>query len=266
MNMYRLRAAFPITLTSIWVLAAAAAAHEGEHSAGELMMIAGVAPDSPAAKAGLETGDRVLTWEGQKITTQQELNAFLDSFEPGDQIALTVERDGKTLELPLIFSERADGGVSIGVSIGVAGESASEGDTEGFSAAECLAWVDSTYRLASMAADLDLDLSIGVDEIRACMDRDTQLMAKPIPRTWCDNVFKVHCSGLDPLAEIGDALVAKCEKDLSASLGIDLAGNKAWTVCGEQKIFDRYSVHGNPSDAATCRQILIEECGAEIED
>lgn len=145
-------------------------------------------------------------------------------------------------------------------------ESVPETGSEGFSAAECLTWVDDTYRMAAMASDFGLDLSAEIAENRACMDHDTQLMAQPIPQTWCDNVFKVHCSGLDLLAEIGDAQVTRCEESLSASLGVDLSRNQTWAVCGEQKIFDRYSMLGEPSDNATCRRILIEECGAEIED
>lgn len=144
--------------------------------------------------------------------------------------------------------------------------SAPDVGSEGFSAAECLTWVDETYRLAAIASDFDLDLSSEIAENRACMDHDTQLMAQPIPQTWCDNVFKVHCSGLDLLAEIGDALVTRCEEGLSAALGVDISRNQIWNVCGEQKVFDRYSMRGESSDDATCRRILIEECGADIED
>lgn len=138
--------------------------------------------------------------------------------------------------------------------------------SEGFSEAECLAWVDETYRMASMAQAFGLDVSAEIEEIRACMDRDTQMMEKPIPQTWCDNIFKVHCSGLDLLAEIGDAQVTQCESVLTASLGVDISRNKAWNICGEQKVFDRYSMRGEATDEATCRKILVDECGAEIED
>ena len=154
---------------------------------------------------------------------------------------------------------------------GVAHEGEHEGSapevaSEGFSAAECLTWVDETFRLAAMASDFGLDLSTEIAENRACMDRDTKRMAQPIPQTWCDNVFKVHCSGLDLLAEIGDAQVTRCEERLSDSLGVDISRNQIWNVCGEQKVFDRYSMRGESSDDATCQRILIEECGAKIED
>jgi len=178
---------------------------------------------------------------------------------------LTLNREGKTLELPVTLGKREGGGVSLGVSLGVASGSAPEVGSEGFSAAECLTWVDETYRMAAMANDFGLDLSTEIAENRACMDRDTQRMAQPIPQTWCDNVFKVHCSGLDLLAEIGDAQVTRCEKSLSASLGVDISHNQIWNVCGEQKVFDRYSMRGEASDAETCRTTLLEECGTGID-
>jgi len=241
-------------------------AHEGEHDDGEVMRISDVVPGGAAEVAGLAVGDRILAWDGKKIATQQQLSVLLASYKPGDEIPLTLERDGKTLELPLTFGERAGGGVSVGVSLGVVGEGGSETGSAGFSAEGCLAWIDDTYRAGEMAEAFGLDLTAQIEEIRACTDHDAQQMAKPIPQTWCDNVFKVHCSGLDLLAEIGDAQIAKCAAELSASLGVDVSRNKAWNTCGEQKVFDRYSMRGEASDETTCRRILIEECGAEIED
>lgn len=253
-----------LAAASAFLLATAAIAYEGEHERGEIMQIAAVVPGGAADKAGLAAGDQILAWNGLKLTTQQELNAFLGSFRPGDEIPLKVSRDGETLEVPLTLGERADGGVSVGVSLGVAGQGGAR--VEGFSANECLEWVHETYRLASMAEEFGLDLSADISDNRSCMEHDTQLMAKPIPQTWCDNVFKVHCSGLDLLAEIGDAQVARCETQLSAALGVDLGSNKTWNICGEQKVFDRYSMRGEATDEATCRKILLEECGAQIED
>lgn len=265
MRTHRFRATAAVAVAATLLATAAAVAHEGEHEDGEVMLITAVVPGSAAEAAGLAAGDRILTWDGQSITTQQELGAFLDSHLPGDRISLSVSREGRTMVLPLTFGERADGGVSIGLSLGV-GQGSSKAESEGFSAEECLAWVDETFRMASMAQAFELELAAEIEKNRACMDRDTQRMALPIPQTWCDNVFKVHCSGLDLLAEIGDALVAKCESDLSASLGEDISRNESWNVCGEQKVFDRYSMRGEVSDVAACRRLLVDECGAELGD
>ena len=51
---------------------------------------------SPLFKAGLDRGDRILSWDGRSPKTAQELTALLDSYKPGDHIKLVVEtRDGK---------------------------------------------------------------------------------------------------------------------------------------------------------------------------
>lgn len=139
---HRLQLSLLLALAATLALITDAVAHEGEHEGGEVMVISSVVPGSAAETAGLVAGDRILTWDGQEITTQRELNAFLDSHQPGDEIPLTLSRDDRTLELPLTFGQRPDGGVSIGVSLGVVGRSASEDGTEGLSAAECLDWVD----------------------------------------------------------------------------------------------------------------------------
>lgn len=263
--MRRLRAPTSTLLIAAAMLVVSGAhAHDGEHDDGELMVIVAVVPGGAADLAGLIAGDRVLSWEGQEIVTKQELGTFLDSYRPGDEISLSLDREGQTLDLPLTLGERADGGVSVGVSLGVASSGVAETASEGFSAAECVTWVDETYRMVAIARSLGLDLASEISENRACMERDTQSMAQPIPQTWCDNVFKIHCSGLDLLAQIGDAQVANCEEELSASLGVDVSRNKDWNVCGEQKVFDRYSMRGEESDEATCRRILFDECGAEI--
>ena len=70
----------------------------------------------------------------------------------------------------------------------------------------------------------------------------------------------------DDSMSIGDAIVDRCERDLGASLDIDLTRHETWNVCGEQKVFDRYSMTGETSDEEACRQIFLDECSAELED
>lgn len=155
--MRRLRFSTLMAITATLSLGTGIAAHDGEHEGGEVMVISGVVPGSAAEEAGLVAGDRIAAWEGQQITTQGELNASLDAFQPGDEITLTLSREGQTLELPLTFGSRADGGVSIGVSLGVASQSAPGSGGGGFSPQECMDWIDETYRLASMAQAKLLD-------------------------------------------------------------------------------------------------------------
>jgi predicted metalloprotease with PDZ domain len=58
--------------------------------------IMGTLRGSPLYAAGLDRGDRIVTWDGKAVKTQQELNTFLDARKPGDHVKLAVEtRAGK---------------------------------------------------------------------------------------------------------------------------------------------------------------------------
>ena len=247
-------------------LPVALAAHEGEapHGDGFLTILA-AATGGPADVAGLKGGDRLLEVAGQAVASLDDLNQVTSRYGPGDEVQVVVQRDGERHELALTFGER-EGGVSIGVSLAVmSAEGAEEfrqAQTDGVDADGCLAWVDETYRLSAVAASLDYDLGDQAEKLRACMTKDLTRMPARIPTRWCDNAFKVHCSGLDLLTEIGEAQVAWCEEALADSLGIEPRKTKAWTTCGEDKVFDRLSMEGRPSDAAACRAAL-EECGFE---
>ena len=51
---------------------------------------------SPLFKAGLDRGDRILSWDGKTPKTSQELTDLLATHKPGDHIKLVVEtRAGK---------------------------------------------------------------------------------------------------------------------------------------------------------------------------
>ena len=61
-------------------------------------LIAGVQPNSPAATAGFEPGDRFISVEGQKITTFSDVQRIV-SGRSGDELDFTVERNGKMVDL-----------------------------------------------------------------------------------------------------------------------------------------------------------------------
>ncbi len=64
-------------------------------------LLAGVQPDSPAAKAGLQPGDVVQTVNGTKITNPKELAMNVAAIPPGEETRVTVLRDGQTKDFTL---------------------------------------------------------------------------------------------------------------------------------------------------------------------
>jgi predicted metalloprotease with PDZ domain len=59
---------------------------------GEAVEIAnGTLADSPLYNAGLDRGDRILKWNGEKFSTQNDLDSWLDKQKPGEHVQLQVE-------------------------------------------------------------------------------------------------------------------------------------------------------------------------------
>jgi regulator of sigma E protease len=58
--------------------------------------VAGVAKDSPADKAGIRAGDRLVVIAGIKNPTWEAAEQALDSARPGSDVSMTFERDGET--------------------------------------------------------------------------------------------------------------------------------------------------------------------------
>jgi serine protease Do len=64
-----------------------------------------VEPDSPGAKAGLQTGDVVTEIDGQKVNDAGELQVMVGQKQPGTKITLKVLRDGKSMNVPVTLEE-----------------------------------------------------------------------------------------------------------------------------------------------------------------
>jgi S1-C subfamily serine protease len=58
-------------------------------------VIASVEENSPASKAGLQPGDVILSVDGQELDAENSLADVIAAHEPGDTVALTVERPGQ---------------------------------------------------------------------------------------------------------------------------------------------------------------------------
>lgn len=64
-----------------------------------LPLILEVFPKSPAEEAGIKVGDRILNIAGRQTPSREKLKEAIAQFNPGDEIDLSVEREGKTLAI-----------------------------------------------------------------------------------------------------------------------------------------------------------------------
>ncbi len=69
---------------------------------------AAVLPDSPAAKAGLKSGDIIVELNNEKLTTDNILGFLIQKYNIGATITLKVIREGVTMELKAVLEERPE--------------------------------------------------------------------------------------------------------------------------------------------------------------
>jgi len=71
-----------------------ARAFEREDTRGAL--VAAVVPDSPAARAGLRTGDLVLRFDGHAVATPRDLSRAVARAKPGEDVSIELLRQGRS--------------------------------------------------------------------------------------------------------------------------------------------------------------------------
>jgi len=71
------------------------------------MTLREIAPDSPAARAGLESGDRVVSVDGQAVKTNQDWLSFRSIIEINRPFQFEIERNGRKLQADITFKRRA---------------------------------------------------------------------------------------------------------------------------------------------------------------
>jgi Peptidase family M28/PDZ domain/PA domain len=65
-----------------------------------------VMPGTPAQKAGLRDGDRIVAAGGKPINSWRDLQGLLGKARPGDELAIEVIREGERQEMKLVLGER----------------------------------------------------------------------------------------------------------------------------------------------------------------
>jgi len=70
--------------------------------------VGSVVADSAAGEAGLQEGDRIVTFDGEPVDTWSDVTAAIQASEVDDDISLGVERGGETLTLDAVLGPRPD--------------------------------------------------------------------------------------------------------------------------------------------------------------
>jgi len=86
-------------------LSAERAAALGLEDTGGVVVIS-VIDDSPAQEAGMRSRDVIVEFEGDKITSSNQLRHMVAVLKPGAQVKVVVIRDGKTKRLTITLGER----------------------------------------------------------------------------------------------------------------------------------------------------------------
>ncbi len=79
---------------------------ERRHDGGSGALVADVLAGSAAAKAGIEVGDVVVAVDGEPITGQAALVATIRNLAPGEQVAVSLVRDGVAREVTAVLDHR----------------------------------------------------------------------------------------------------------------------------------------------------------------
>jgi S1-C subfamily serine protease len=80
---------------------------QGEASA-EGQAVVEVVEDGPSDEAGIEVGDVITAFDGQEINRQNSLLDLLFGRDPGDEVTVTVDRDGEIESFQVTLGERPE--------------------------------------------------------------------------------------------------------------------------------------------------------------
>ena len=71
-------------------------------------LVSDITPKSPAAKAGFESGDVVISYDGKKVESARQLKLAVARSKPGESVNVAVLRDGDEKTLKVVVKELTD--------------------------------------------------------------------------------------------------------------------------------------------------------------
>jgi serine protease Do len=78
------------------------------HAIEEGVVVAGIVPEGPGDKGGLQEGDVIVSLDAQEVCSRKELYLSLWRHEPGERLTLEVLRDKKTRRVEVTTGDRAE--------------------------------------------------------------------------------------------------------------------------------------------------------------
>jgi serine protease Do len=74
----------------------------------EGVVVAGLVPNGPGARSGIQEGDLIVSLDAQEVPTLKQLYLSLWRHAPGEQMTLEVMRDNEVRRLSVTGGDRAD--------------------------------------------------------------------------------------------------------------------------------------------------------------
>jgi S1-C subfamily serine protease len=78
------------------------------HTLDERLVVAGLVPDGPGERAGLQDGDVILRVDDQEVASRRDLYAALWRREPGERVRLDVMREDRAQTVEVLAQDRSD--------------------------------------------------------------------------------------------------------------------------------------------------------------
>jgi S1-C subfamily serine protease len=78
------------------------------HAIDEGVVVAGIVPEGPGERGGLQEGDVIVSLDAQEVASRKELYLSLWRHEPGERLTLEVLRDNKSRRVEVTTGDRAE--------------------------------------------------------------------------------------------------------------------------------------------------------------